>query len=80
MEFLKEHPDVTLIGLSALLTTTMSNIKGIIDTLKAGGLYGKVKVMIGGAPVTQKFADEVGAHGYAPDAASAADLCKQFMI
>jgi 5-methyltetrahydrofolate--homocysteine methyltransferase len=66
----------SVIGASALLTTTMTNMKEIVDTLKQSDLAGKVKVMIGGAPVTQAFCDEIGAHGYAPDAASAADLAK----
>jgi 5-methyltetrahydrofolate--homocysteine methyltransferase len=64
-----------LIGVSALLTTTMTNMRAVVDAVKASGL--KAKVMIGGAPVTQAFCDEIGAHGYAPDAASAADLAKK---
>jgi 5-methyltetrahydrofolate--homocysteine methyltransferase len=66
-----------LIGASALLTTTMTYMKEIVDTLKKSDQAGKVKVMIGGAPVTQAFCDEIGANGYAPDAASAADLAKK---
>jgi 5-methyltetrahydrofolate--homocysteine methyltransferase len=65
-----------VIGVSALLTTTMTNMKAVVEALKASDLAGKTKVMIGGAPVTQAFCDEIGAHGYAPDAASAADLAK----
>jgi 5-methyltetrahydrofolate--homocysteine methyltransferase len=65
-----------LIALSALLTTTMPGMKQTIDALSAAGVRGNVKVMIGGAPVTQKFSDEIGADGYAPDAASAVDLAK----
>ena len=61
-----------IVALSALLTTTMPNMRQIIAALRAAGL--QVKVMIGGAPVTQTFADEVGADGYAPDAGSAVDL------
>jgi 5-methyltetrahydrofolate--homocysteine methyltransferase len=64
-----------LIGVSALLTTTMTNMRAVVDAVKASGL--NVKVMIGGAPVTQAFCDEIGADGYAPDAASAADLAKR---
>ena len=63
-----------LICLSALLTTTMPQMKNVIEALKAGGL--DVPVLIGGAPVTQSYADEIGAQGYAPDAASAVDLAK----
>ena len=68
--------NASLIGASALLTTTMTNMKEVVEALKASDLAGRVKVMIGGAPVTQTFADEIGADGYAPDAASAADLAR----
>jgi 5-methyltetrahydrofolate--homocysteine methyltransferase len=64
-----------VIGCSALLTTTMPQMKKVVEAAKASGT--KVKVMIGGAPVTQSYADEIGADGYAPDAASAADLAKK---
>lgn len=63
-----------VVALSALLTTTMPAMKDTIDALAAAGVRDKVKVMIGGAPVTQEFADEIGADGYSPDAASAVDL------
>ena len=65
-----------VIGVSALLTTTMTNMKSVVDAVKGSDLAGILKVMIGGAPVTQAFCDEIGADGYAPDAASAADLAK----
>jgi 5-methyltetrahydrofolate--homocysteine methyltransferase len=68
-----------IIGVSALLTTTMTNMKSVVDAVKASDVKGKVKVMIGGAPVTQAFCDEIGADGYAPDAASAADLAKSLL-
>lgn len=61
-----------IIALSALLTTTMTNMKGVIDALVAAGVRDRVLVMIGGAPITQTYADEIGADGYAADAASAA--------
>ena len=61
-----------IVALSALLTTTMPNMKEVVGALKAAGV--KAKVMIGGAPVTQAFADEIGADGYAADAGSAVDL------
>ena len=64
-----------IVGVSALLTTTMTNMRAVVEAIKASDL--KVKVMIGGAPVTQAFCDEIGADGYAPDAASAADLAKK---
>ena len=76
VELAKEN-NANLIGASALLTTTMTSMKGVVEAVKAAGMTGKVKVMIGGAPVTQAFADEIGADGYAPDAASAADLAKK---
>ena len=63
-----------LIGLSALLTTTMTGMKKVIDTLKADKDTADVKVMVGGAPLTQEYADSIGAAGYAPDASSAVDL------
>jgi 5-methyltetrahydrofolate--homocysteine methyltransferase len=68
-----------VIGVSALLTTTMTNMKEVVTTLKGSDMVGKAKVMIGGAPVTQAFSDEIGADGYAPDAASAADLAKKLL-
>ena len=66
-----------IVAISALLTTTMPNMKTVVDVLRQAGL--KVKVMIGGAPVTQGFADEIGADGYAPDAASAVDLVRSLL-
>jgi len=66
-----------LIGMSALLTTTMPGMEKTIKALKDSGM--PVKVMIGGAPVTQDYADKIGADGYAPDAASAVDLAKSLV-
>jgi 5-methyltetrahydrofolate--homocysteine methyltransferase len=68
-----------LVGLSALLTTTMVNIKTTIDAIMSAGLYDQVKVIIGGAPVSQDFADQVGAHGFAPDASAAATLATRLV-
>ena len=68
-----------LIGLSALLTTTMPGMKDTIDTLAEAGLKGQVKVMIGGAPITQDYADEIGADGFAPDASSAVRKAKELL-
>lgn len=65
--------------MSALLTTTMPAMKDTIEAFKEAGLRERIKIMVGGAPVTQNFADEIGADGYAPDAASAADLAKTFI-
>ena len=70
--------DAKVLCLSALLTTTMLNQKEAIDALKAAGLRDKVKVMVGGAPVTQSFADEIGADAYSADAATAADVCRAY--
>jgi len=68
--------DVNIIAMSALLTTTMPGMKNTITALEEAGIRDKVKVMVGGAPVTQSFSDEIGADGYSADAASAADLAK----
>lgn len=68
-----------LIGLSALLTTTMPGMKDTIDTLAESGLQGQVKVMIGGAPITQDYANEIGADGFAPDASSAVRKAKELL-
>jgi 5-methyltetrahydrofolate--homocysteine methyltransferase len=62
--------------MSALLTTTMREMKGILEAIQEAGLRKQVKVMIGGAPVTDRFAKEIGADGYAPDAASAVDVAR----
>jgi len=77
IECMKENPDCKIVALSALLTTTMPAIKSTIDAIVASGLRDTVKIMIGGAPVTQAFADEVGADGYSEDAASAAELANK---
>jgi 5-methyltetrahydrofolate--homocysteine methyltransferase len=68
---------VNLIGMSALLTTTMPGMEKTIKALKQAGVT--AKVMVGGAPVTQSFADKIGANGYAPDAASAVDTAKKLV-
>jgi 5-methyltetrahydrofolate--homocysteine methyltransferase len=69
--------NVNLIGMSALLTTTMPGMEKTIKALQAAGI--KAKVMVGGAPVTKSFADRIGADGYSPDAASAVDLAKSLV-
>jgi len=66
-----------LVGLSALITTTMPSMEKVVKAVKEAGLA--VKVMIGGAPITQAYADRIGADGYAPDAASAVDLAKSLI-
>lgn len=77
VEAVKEN-NADIVCLSALLTTTMMYQKDIIDALKAAGLRDKVKVMVGGAPVTQAFANEIGADAYTPDAASAAEKARSY--
>jgi 5-methyltetrahydrofolate--homocysteine methyltransferase len=68
-----------IVALSALLTTTMPSMADTIKALQEAGVREKVKVMIGGAPVTQNYADEIGADGYAPDAASAVDKARELV-
>lgn len=68
-----------VIGLSALLTTTMPAMKDTIEACKEAGVRDDVVIMIGGAPVTQDYADEIGADGFAPDAASAVDKAKELL-
>ena len=74
-----EKNDANIVGASALLTTTILEHKRLIDTLVESGLRGKVKVMVGGAPVTQDFANEIGADGYAEDAISAVDVARKLV-
>ena len=74
----KDGQGQCVVGLSALLTTTMPKMAEVIAQIKSAGLK-NVKVMIGGAPVTQGYAKEIGADGYAPDAASAADVARELM-
>ena len=68
-----------ILGMSALLTTTMPAMKTTIDAITAAGVRDSVKIIVGGAPLTQAFADEIGADGYSPDAASAADLANEMI-
>ena len=70
---------VQIIGMSALLTTTMTSMESTIQALKAAGLRDKVKVMIGGAPVTQEYANKIGADAFAPDASSATRVARQLV-
>ena len=78
VEAVKEHQP-NIIGMSALLTTTMVNMVEVIKALDVAGLRDKVKIMVGGAPITQNYADQIGADGYSPDAASAVDKAKTFV-
>jgi 5-methyltetrahydrofolate--homocysteine methyltransferase len=78
IEAAKEHtPDI--IAMSALLTTTMVNMRSAITALEEAGLRGKVKIMIGGAPVTESFAQQIGADGYAADASRAVATAKSLL-
>lgn len=70
-------PDI--VGMSALLTTTMRAMESTIKALEEAGVRDQIKIMIGGAPVTQDFADQIGADGYASNAAAAAELAKQLV-
>jgi len=72
----KEH-NAQIVGLSALLTTTMPSMKNAVAAIRSAGL--SAKVIIGGAPVTQAYCDAIGADGYSPDAASAAELAKRLI-
>ena len=78
VEAVKEH-NPQIVCLSALLTTTMNQLQVVVESLKAAGLRDRVKVMIGGAPVTQAYCDQIGADAYTPDAASAAEVAKSFV-
>jgi 5-methyltetrahydrofolate--homocysteine methyltransferase len=73
----EHHPQV--VAMSALLTTTLKEMKNTIDALKQAGLKDRVKTIVGGAPLTEKFAREMGADGYASDAASAVDVVKSLL-
>ena len=73
VEAVKTHQP-HILGMSALLTTTMARMPEVIEALKSAGLRDQVKIIVGGAPVSQEFADEIGADGYAPDAAAATKL------
>jgi 5-methyltetrahydrofolate--homocysteine methyltransferase len=78
IEKIKEHkPDI--VGISALLTTTVGEQKNIIESLKEEGLRDQVKIMIGGAPISQSWADQIGADGYAEDASVAVLVAKKLL-
>jgi len=78
VDAVREHQP-TIVGMSALLTTTMVKMKATIEALEEAGLRDKIKVMVGGAPVTAAFAEEIGADAYAPDAASAVDVARSMV-
>jgi 5-methyltetrahydrofolate--homocysteine methyltransferase len=70
---------VDIVALSALLTTTMSHMKTTIETIEQAGLRDKVKIIVGGAPVTQDFADRIGADGFSADASAASGLAQSLL-
>ncbi len=72
--------EVKIMAMSALLTTTMPMMKTTIDALCVAGIRDDVKILVGGAPVTEEFAEQIGADGYAPDASQAASLAKSFVV
>jgi corrinoid protein of di/trimethylamine methyltransferase len=72
-----EDKDGAILALSALLTTTMTQMKTVIEALETAGMRGKVKVIIGGAPITQQFCDEIGADGYSDNASAAVGLARK---
>jgi len=74
-----KEKNANLVAMSALLTTTMSSMKTIIDAINAAGLRSKVKVMIGGAPVTDKYASDIGADGYSSNANGAVALARKLL-
>ncbi len=79
IEALEQNPDVKIVGASALLTTTMPALRETVKALNEYAGRDKIKVMVGGAPITQEFADEIGADAYTEDAASAAQMAKKLV-
>jgi len=79
VEALKEKEGALLLGLSALITPTLDEMPVVIKAIEEAGLRDRVKIMVGGAPVTQEFADEIGADGTAEDAAAAVTLAKELL-
>ena len=79
IETYQSNPDTKIICLSALLTTTMPALRDTVSALNNSDFRGNIKIMVGGAPITQAFADEIGADGYSDDAASAATLAKSLV-
>jgi 5-methyltetrahydrofolate--homocysteine methyltransferase len=78
VEAVKSH-NPQILGMSALLTTTMVEMRRVIETLKEAGLRDRVRILVGGAPVTQEYADEIGADGYAPNASLAVEKAKELL-
>ncbi len=79
VDAVRQH-QANLVALSALLTTTMVNMKGVVEALAAAGLRGQVKIMVGGAPVTDAWAHSIGADGYGKDAPAAVEMARQLVV
>lgn len=79
IEAIKANPDCRVVGLSALLTTTKPALKSTVEAIIEAGLKSQVKIIVGGAPITQEYADEIGADAFAPDAGTAAIIVKEFV-
>ena len=79
VEAIKANPDCKLVGLSALLTTTMPAMKDTVAAITEVGCRSQVKIMVGGAPITQAFCGEIGADAYTADAASASSVAKELV-
>ena len=79
IETIRANEDCHVIGLSALLTTTMPSLRDTVAALNKEDFRSRIKIMVGGAPITQEFADEIGADAYTPDAASAAQKAKELV-
>jgi corrinoid protein of di/trimethylamine methyltransferase len=69
-----------VVAMSALLTTTMTNMKSIVEAIKGAGLRDKTRIIVGGAPITKAYADEIGADGYATDASSAVRMLRELLV
>jgi 5-methyltetrahydrofolate--homocysteine methyltransferase len=78
VDAVKEHKPA-IVAMSALLTTTMTAMESTIEALKEAGVRDNVKIMVGGAPVTERFAEQIGADGFAAEAASATDIAKELV-
>lgn len=79
VEAIEEDDSIQILGMSAMLTTTMYAMQETIEALEEAGLRDKVKVMVGGAPVNQDFADKIGADGFSPNAPAAVELAKKLL-
>lgn len=79
VEAIEEDDEIKILGMSAMLTTTMYTMKDVIEELEDAGLRDRIKIMIGGAPINQDFADKIGADGYSANAPQAVELAKRLI-